>query len=99
MADFGLACHYDKSEPPTDACGSLPSVAPEILTKGMHSPKIDCWSLGIILYELLSSEIPFEHSDSLKFYRNIAHKPLDMKKVASWKNVSANAKDLVIKLL
>ena len=50
LADFGLACSYDKHEPPTDACGSLASVAPEILTRGIQSPKIDCWALGIILH-------------------------------------------------
>lgn len=32
LADFGMACRYDGDEPPTKKCGSLLSVAPEVLT-------------------------------------------------------------------
>lgn len=50
LSDFGLACHYDPLNPPTAKCGSLLSVAPEILTKETYCPKVDCWALGIVLF-------------------------------------------------
>ena len=31
LSDFGLACKYDPEEPPTTKCGSILSVAPEML--------------------------------------------------------------------
>ena len=31
LTDFGLACQYDESEPPTKYCGTLTSMAPEVL--------------------------------------------------------------------
>ena len=61
LTDFGLATVYDSNDPLTERYGSLISVAPEILTESSYGPKKDCWALGIILYELLSGNIPFYH--------------------------------------
>lgn len=63
LSDFGLACKYDTEEPPTTKCGSILSVAPEILVKDNYCHKVDMWGLGVILHELLSTELPF-YSDS-----------------------------------
>ena len=57
------------------------------------------WSLGVILYELLSNELPFYADDSLKHYLNILNQPLNLDDDKLWSNVSEEAKDLVIKLL
>lgn len=38
-------------------------MAPEVLESGAHSPNSDVWSLGCILYELLSLRHPFESRD------------------------------------
>ena len=35
-------------------------VAPEVLQGRPYTEKIDSWSLGVILYELLSARMPFE---------------------------------------
>ena len=50
LADFGLACQYDPEDPPTQKCGSLSAVAPEVLTNETYCPKIDCWALGMVLF-------------------------------------------------
>ena len=55
LSDFGLAFKYDADEPPTTKCGSILSVAPEMLTKDNYCPKVDLWGLGVILHELLST--------------------------------------------
>ena len=33
LTDFGLACQYDVTDPPTKYCGTLTSMAPEVLHK------------------------------------------------------------------
>lgn len=72
LCDFGLACIYDALDPPNDQCGSLVSVAPEILSgEQPYCPKVDCWSLGVALYELLSTDTPFHHKDDEVFENNI----------------------------
>ena len=54
LADFGLACHCKVLNSESNLCGSIPYMAPEILTKGEnYDQKVDIWGLGIILYELL----------------------------------------------
>lgn len=64
LTDFGLACKYDPNDPPSQKCGSLSSVAPEVISADHYCPKIDCWALGSMLCEMLTNEIPFESDDS-----------------------------------
>ena len=59
LTDFGIACLYDEADKPTLRCGTSVVMAPEIIDSQPYSPKIDCWALGIILYELLSNELPY----------------------------------------
>ena len=63
LTDFGLATSYDQNDPPTCMCGSLPNVAPEILSEDSYDFKVDCWALGIILHELLGHDLPFYSHD------------------------------------
>ena len=71
LTDFGIACTYDENDPPTKRCGTLPGVAPEILLDIPYCPKVDCWSLGVILYELLTGEQPFYSEDDVETILNI----------------------------
>jgi serine/threonine protein kinase len=45
-------------------------MAPEIINKDMYDYKIDIWSLGILLYELLHGYSPFRAKD----FNSIAYK-------------------------
>ena len=58
--------------------------------------KADCWSLGIILYELLGNSNPFHADDPHQFLENIVHKPLNLREIQRWLGVSPEAQDLVI---
>lgn len=68
LADFGL-CHDLFSEiiAGKDTCGTLPYMAPELFKRGQKlNGKIDTWSLGVILHQLLLDELPFYHAVSVK---------------------------------
>ena len=64
LSDFGIACQYNEIDPPSAKKGSLASVAPEVLTEDNYDFKVDSWSLGVILYELLTTVHPF-HSNEM----------------------------------
>lgn len=67
LIDFGLATFYDSECPPSQKCGTLVTVAPEVFTAPHYDYKVDCWSLGVILFELLSNDLPFFDKDAKKF--------------------------------
>ena len=71
LSDFGLATKYEAYNPPTIKCGSILSVAPEMLVKESYCLKVDLWGLGVILYELLSTQLPFFSNDENKYKTNI----------------------------
>lgn len=50
LGDFGLACHFQHDNPPTSKCGSITTIAPEMLTCKSYCHKVDMWALGIILH-------------------------------------------------
>jgi WD40 repeat protein len=65
LADFGLAYRHDGGERLTqegDLAGTPAYIAPEQLQEGedRNQPPIDQYSLGVLLYELLTGRLPFE---------------------------------------
>jgi len=73
LADFGLACPFESEKPPTQKCGSLTSAAPEMLASKTYSKSVDLWGLGVVLYELLSTELPFYADSDIEYRSNIIH--------------------------
>lgn len=55
--DFGLACQMKKGE--QTVAGTPYYLAPEVLT-GFYNQECDIWSLGVVIYQLLSGTMPFE---------------------------------------
>ena len=43
-----------------ESLGTVGYCAPEIILARPHSFEIDLWSLGVIMYRILSSNLPFE---------------------------------------
>lgn len=56
------------------------------------------WSLGIILYIMLSGQPPFFHEDNFELFAMIKDGEFDFKNEA-WTRVSAEGKDLISQLL
>ena len=58
LIDFGLSKVYGDNAQLTEGVGTIYTMAPEVL-KGNYSQKADIWSIGVIAYMLLSSQMPF----------------------------------------
>jgi len=59
FVDFGLSKVFVLGEKSTDRFGTLAFSSPEVLLGKNHDIKTDIWSLGIVLYVLLSGIFPF----------------------------------------
>ena len=67
-------------------------VAPEVI-RGKYGPECDVWSIGIMMYSMLSGKIPFSGATQQEILNNIVH--LDCTRaIKSWKNISHEGKDL-----
>lgn len=47
-------------EPRLTLCGTPEYMSPEMIIRARHTHKIDIWSLGILLFELIEGHAPFE---------------------------------------
>lgn len=62
VADFGWSVHAPSTRR-TTMCGTLQYLAPEMVEKTEHDESVDLWSLGVLIYEFLYGQPPFEHDN------------------------------------
>lgn len=94
LADFGWS-NYDVDDITRETyCGTLDYLAPEMVNRTGHSVKLDIWSLGVLLYEMLAGRAPFESKQKETLFENIRR--LKLKFPMTFPPL---AKDLVRRLL
>jgi len=102
IADFGLSKFFSPETVLSTMCGSPQYVAPEVLGVGdggkEYSPAVDMWSVGVILFILLSGYSPFDDDNDAVLFEKIKKGTYDADDPI-WENISADAKDVVAKLL
>lgn len=97
LCDFGL-CKLDmKDEDRTNTfCGTPEYLAPELLLGQGYTKTVDWWTLGVLLYEMLTGLPPFYDENTNEMYRKILSEPLHF---PGPEIVPAAAKDILTKLL
>jgi serine/threonine protein kinase len=72
LADWGYATPLAPGRKMRDSCGSLHYCAPEVLSgRPYDSSASDCWSLGVLLYALLTGRFPFFGRQSSEIVQRI----------------------------
>ncbi|XP_052613947.1 aurora kinase B isoform X2 [Peromyscus californicus insignis] len=93
IADFGWSVHAPSLRRKT-MCGTLDYLPPEMIEGRMHNEMVDLWCIGVLCYELMVGNPPFESPSHSETYRRIVK--VDLKFPPS---VPEGAQDLISKLL
>ncbi|KAJ2776238.1 hypothetical protein GGI15_004903 [Coemansia interrupta] len=96
LTDFGLSKTALGEDGRTNTfCGTPSYMAPEILDSSIsYEFSVDWWSLGILIYEMLTGSVPFKGKSPAQISKNIAKT-----KVKYPVYMTPDAKDLIIRLL
>ncbi|XP_011313971.1 serine/threonine-protein kinase grp [Fopius arisanus] len=101
VSDFGLATIYrlqGRERLLEKRCGTLPYVAPEVLTHPYHAQPADVWSCGIILVALLAGELPWDEADP-QCPEYAAWREAKYMNLTPWKKLDTIALGLIRKIL
>lgn len=94
IADLGFAQKFDKEKGLDLVLGTPLYMAPELVKHERYSEKVDVWSLGVIVYQLLCGKTPFDGKNLNRINQNICNKEVTFNN-RSWQHISDNAKNFI----
>ncbi|KAH8919960.1 Pkinase-domain-containing protein [Atractiella rhizophila] len=95
LCDFGLCkLNMTDTETTTSFVGTPEYLAPELLMGKAYTKMVDWWTLGVLLYEMLTGLPPYYDEDIPTMYKKIVNNPL---KFPDW--MSEEAKSILTGLL
>ena len=94
LTDFGWSNYMQEDEKRKTVCGTPIYLAPEIIKEEGHDEKVDIWCIGVLLFELITGNVPFQGNDLESLKENILHL-----RIAWPKDINTDAKNLIKKIL
>ena len=94
IMDFGLSKILSPNERMVDGYGTLSYVAPEVLLRTPYNKEVDIWSMGVILFYMLSGKLPFRGHKEQEVAEKIVYDPLEFDE-DDWETRSQKVQDLI----
>jgi serine/threonine protein kinase len=78
ISDFGTSRLFNDISTKMSFAGTVSWMAPEIIRNEPCSEKVDVWSYGVVLWELLTCELPYKDLDSSAIIWGIGNETLQV---------------------
>lgn len=80
LCDFGWSCQLQEGNHRDSICGTYEYMSPEIVYQKQHDKKVDIWCLGILLYEMIHGQPPFQAENLREIKKEFQSKNIMIKK-------------------
>lgn len=84
IADFGIACEEAYRDVFTDDPGTYRWMAPEMIKRKHYGRKVDVYSFGLILWEMVTGRIPYEEMTPIQAAYAVVNKVMLVSNQSYW---------------
>ena len=80
IINFGLSKILGPNEKTVEGYGTLCFAAPEIILREPYNNSVDIWSLGVIVYYIISGDMPFNDTNTIVIFNKILYEEMKFPK-------------------